>query len=158
MEEKCVYNLRVDIFDRYEIGTLEIDSFCKMNFLIKRIKKRRFEGLRVKGVSIEIESLESFHFPKRKNKFTFTIPIIMKKSSIIFYYNNVLTFNSKYIYKIYNKNERNNLIRINMELEYLVFYSMMVLIAGAMMYAGYLAVDLWYKLSSIKKMERKHAR
>lgn len=45
-----------------------------------------------------------------------------------------------------------------MEWEYLVFYFMMALIAGTMMYAGYLAVDLWYKLSSIKKMERKHAR
>jgi len=39
----------------------KINGFSKVHFMVEGIKKRGFEGLRVKVVSGEIEGMESFH-------------------------------------------------------------------------------------------------
>ncbi|HBB04299.1 TPA: hypothetical protein DCZ39_05410 [Patescibacteria group bacterium] len=62
VEEESIDYLMIYIFYRLESRTSEIDSFRKINFMIKGIGKRRFECCVVKVISSEIEGLESFHF------------------------------------------------------------------------------------------------
>ena len=68
MEEESVHYFRISSGDRCESMAGKIDGFGKIDFMIKRIKKRGFEGLWIKVISGEIEGLESFHSLSRKNK------------------------------------------------------------------------------------------
>jgi|GEM_PF-7037883 len=81
MEEESVHYFRISSGDRCESMAGKIDGFGKIDFMIKRIKKRGFEGLWIKVISGEIEGLESFHSLQRKNKGICTIAIRRRKSS-----------------------------------------------------------------------------
>jgi hypothetical protein len=62
MEEEGIHDFRIYSGNGLKFETGEIDSFCKIDLMVKGIKKRCLEGIRLKGISGEIERLESFHF------------------------------------------------------------------------------------------------
>jgi hypothetical protein len=61
MKEKGVHYFRIYSANRLKFRTSKIDNLSKVYLMIKGIKKRSFEGDRIKVISSEIEGFESFH-------------------------------------------------------------------------------------------------
>jgi hypothetical protein len=61
MKEECIHDFSIYGMYGFQFATSEIDSFCKIDLMIKRIEKRGLEGLLVKIISGKIERFERFH-------------------------------------------------------------------------------------------------
>lgn len=89
MKQQILHHVWIEILDRLEAITAEIDDLSKIDFIIKSKGKTRLQGLRIERMAFEVKSLKLVHdlyvqnLLQKSNK---------NRSGII-----VLTFTSKYV-------------------------------------------------------------